>query len=69
MQLHQNVKNNVESNEPMQVKMFANRNTIQVNRHKTKVILQWTHDVKKMIRNAQDLPQNDMHRYFGSSEM
>jgi len=69
LQWYQNIKSHVESNEPMQVKTFISRNKIQVERCKTEVILQWIYNVKKMIRKVENLPQNDIRRYFGSNEL
>ena len=69
IQQYHNIKNHVENNAPMQVKTFVSRNKIQVDRSKTEVILQWIYNVKKVIRKVEDLPQNDIRQYFGSSEM
>ena len=62
------VKEQIDTKEPIQVKLFILRNKIQPEQSRTKAIVQWIYNAMKMIKKVQTLPQNDIRRYFGSVE-
>ena len=61
---YEKMKDQIENNEPMQVKLFACRNKIDVARAKSGEVLQWIYNVKKIIKEVGKLPKNDIRRYF-----
>ena len=66
---YRNIKEQIETKEPMQVRLFIIRNRIQIERCKTERITQWIYNAMKMIRKCKELPQNDIRRYFESAEV
>ena len=60
------MKQQIETKEPMQVRLFIERNKMQIEQCKTDRITQWTHNAKKMIWKYEELLQNDIRRYFES---
>ena len=47
----------------MPVRIFAQRNAINIERTRTQDILQWTYNVKTMSKKVERLPANDIRRY------
>ena len=66
---YRNIKEQIETKEPMQVRLFIIRNRIQIEHCKTERITQWIYNAMKMIRKCKELPQNDIRRYFESAEV
>ena len=58
------MKDQIKNNKPMQIKLFAYRNKIDVARAKSGEVLQWIYNVKKIIKEVGNLPKNDIRRYF-----
>ena len=65
---HKKLKIDVERNQPMQVKLFTQRNRIDVERCRTENIMQWICNTKKMTQKIEKLPNTDMCRFFGPRE-
>ena len=68
LEWYSKVKAQVETKEPRQVKLFAMRNHIQVERCRMETVLQWIYNVLKMIKKVEKVPQNDIRRYFEFAE-
>ena len=54
MKWHCKVKEQIETKEPLQVRLFIIRNKIQVEQCRTETIVQWMHNAMKMIKKAKN---------------
>ena len=61
---YEEVKQNIEENEPIAVKTFARRNAINVQRCNVDTIKQWIYNVKEIIKKVQRTPQGDIRRFI-----
>ena len=59
-----NIKNHIEDYEPPQVKLFIQRNEINVEKSNTETIIQWIYNVKEMMKKVSKLPCNDIRRFL-----
>ena len=46
------------------MKKFAEKSVINVDRSSSEVIRRWIDNVKQMKKRVEELPKNDMRRYF-----
>ena len=58
------MKKQAEEKEPLQVKLFARRMALEIQRYRTETIIRWIYNVKEMIKKVEKLPQNDIRHYF-----
>ena len=61
---YENMQKYIEDKEPQQIKLFAQRTKLEVERCRTKKITRQIYNVKGMIKKVEKLPQNDIQRYF-----
>ena len=61
---YEEVKQNIEENEPIAVKTFARRNAINVQRCNVDTIKQWIYNVKEIIKKVQRTLQGDIRRFI-----
>lgn len=61
---YEKIKIQVNEREPQQVKFFTQRIGIDTQNSRNEVVLQWTWNVKNMIRKVEKLPREDIKRYF-----
>ena len=67
MKWYEEVKRNVEENEPLAVKTFVRRNAINVQRCSVDTIKQWIYNVKEISKKVQKTPQGDIRRYIANA--
>ena len=51
-------------NEPIEVRMFAQRTNRNVNNSSASEMKQWICNVKEMSKRVEKLPQGDIRRFF-----
>ena len=59
-----NLKIKVERDKPPQVKLFVQRNVINVQRSSIESMKTYMHNVKEVMRKVEKLPKRDIRRYF-----
>ena len=64
---YEEVKHNVEVNEPLAVQTFVRRNKIKVQRSSIESIKQWMCNVKEISKKVQRTPQGDIRRFIANA--
>ena len=57
------LKEEIELNDPQQVKLFVRRTALDLNRCNTDTIRIWTHNVKELRKKVKKLPKGDIRRF------
>ena len=60
---YEKLKEEVEMNDPPQVKLFAQRTALDVERSNTETIKMWIQNVKELQRKVEKLPKGDIRRF------
>ena len=60
---HAELKEEVELNDPHQVKLFVKRTALDLNRCNTDTIRIWMHNVKELQKKVKNLPKGDIRRF------
>lgn len=60
---HIELKEEIELNNPQQVKLFVRRTTLDLNRCNTDAIRIWMHNVKESQKKVKKLPKGDIRRF------
>ena len=63
-QWYEKTKEHVMENEPIEVRMFAQRTNRNFNNSSASEMKQWICDVKEMSKRVEKLPQGDIRRFF-----
>ena len=66
---HTELKEEIELNDPQQVKLFARRTALDLNRCNKDTIRIWIHNVKELRKKVKKLPKGDIRRFCEVREM
>ena len=67
MKWYEEVKSDVEENEPLAVQTFARRNAINVQRCSVETIKQWIHNIKEISKKVQRMPRGCIRRFIANA--
>ena len=60
---HIELKEEIELNDPQQVKLFVRRTALDLNRCNTDAIRIWMHNAKELRKKVKKLPKGDIRRF------
>ena len=66
---YMNELNRVENSEIKQMRNYAQKFKINEDRCSIETIKAWISNLKKIEKRTEDIPKNDIRRYFGAREM
>ena len=66
---YRELKDEIELNDPQQVKLFVRRTALDLNRCNTDTIRTWIHNVKEFRKKVKRLPEGDIRRFYEGRQM